>query len=193
MDFNELQNEWNQANANPSSTPLSGKEMEDKIRTNRTFQLNQHLGNGAILLLTWIGIALFYALQAPLETGLDRLGIVLLLGSLGVRIVLEALSYRHYSRIQPTLTTLAKEEEMLHYYQFRKRLHDKWTGGIIGLYLLGIGLQIPEFLNYIALNQILLYLGLFALSGVVIFWLARKSTLREMNALRELIKLGQDS
>ena len=192
MDFNKLQNEWNQAKASPSSTPVSGRQMEEKIRANRAFQLNQHLGNGAILLVVWIGIALFYLLQAPLETGFGRLGIVLLLGSLGARIVLEAFSYRYYRRIQPTLTTLAKEEEMLRYYRFRKRLHDKWTGVIIAFYLLGIGLQVPEFSNYIALNQILLYLGLFALSGVVIFWLARKSTLREMEALRELIKLAQD-
>lgn len=193
MDFNELQNEWNQAKTDPSSPSLSATQMEEKIRSNRSFQLNQHLGNGAILLLVWIGIALFYLVQAPLETGLGRLGICLLLGSLGARIVLEAFSYRYYRRIQPTLTTLAKEEEMLHYYRFRKSLHDKWTGIIIGLYLLGVGLQVPEFSNYIALNQILLYLGLFALSGGVIFWLARKSTLREMQALRELIKLAQDN
>jgi hypothetical protein len=192
MDFNELQKEWEQAKASQSSTALSGEQMEEKIKANSKLQLNQHLGNGAILLITWLGIAAFYLYKAPLETSLGRLGISLLLGSLGIRIVLEAFSFRYYSRIQPTLSTRAKEEEMLRYYHFRKSLHDKWTAVIILLYLLGVGLQIPEFSNYIAFDQILLYLGLFALCGGGIFWLARRSTVREMNALRELIKLAQD-
>ena len=163
--------------------------MESHIRQSNRLQLNQHLANGLILGLTWIGLLLFYILQAPLESFLGGLGIGLLLGSLGARILLEMYSYRYYKRIQPTQATSTKESNMMDYYQFRKKLHDLWSPIILMIYFVGIGVQIPEFSNYFPLQQILIWLGLFLVSGSLIFWLARRGIQKEMDALRSLIKL----
>jgi len=189
MEFKDLQDQWQKAREDSSEHIPSSEMMESHIRQNNRLQLNQHLANGLILGLTWICLLLFYMLQAPLESFLGRLGIGLLLGSLGVRILLEIYSYRYYTRIQPTQTTLIKESNMMDYYLFRKKLHDLWSPIILLIYFVGIGLQVPEFANYFPFKQIMIWSGLFLVSGSLIFLLARRGIQKEMDALRSLIKL----
>lgn len=189
MEFKDLQDQWQKARQETSEQIPSSDKMESHIRQSNRLQLNQHLANGLILGLTWIGLLLFYILQAPLESFLGGLGIGLLLGSLGARILLEMYSYHYYKRIQPTQATSTKESNMMDYYRFRKKLHDFWSPIILLIYFVGIGVQVPEFSIYFPLQQILIWLGLFLVSGSLIFWLARRGIKKEMDALRSLIKL----
>ena len=189
MEFEELKKQWNTAKESQSQMAQDPAQMEASIRHNNRFQLNQHIANGLILSVTWMTLLFFYLLIAPMQSGLGRTGALLLLLSLGIRITLEIGSFRYYKRIQPTLATLEKEGKMMKYYLFRKRLHDFWSPVIVLVYLLGIGLQVPEFLQYFSVAQISLWLGLFLASGAFIFWGARRGIRKEMEALRAVIHL----
>ena len=189
MELEELQEQWEQAKKSASSKNSGAAEMEAQIRRHNRFQLNQHLLNTLILLVTWGVLLYFYNVVASMQTVLGQVGSFLLIFSLGVRIALEIGSFGYFRKIQPTLSTLDKEHKMMSYYRFRKKLHDVWSPVIVMIYLIGVGLQVPEFLEYFSAKRISLWLGLFLASGLLIFWGARKGIKKEMDALRAVIRL----
>ena len=192
MELEDLKKQWDQAKESVSANNAGAAEMEAEIRRHNRFQLNQHVFNGLILLLTWGVLLYFYTVVASMQTVLGQAGAFILLSSLGLRIALEIGSFIYFRKIQPTLSTLDKEYHMMRYYRFRKKLHDVWSPIIVLVYLIGVGLQVPEFLQYFSVGRISLWLGLFLVSGILIFWGARKGIKKEMNSLRAVIRLKEE-
>lgn len=189
--MDDLVNEWknakNEPAANQPDLDTIIRKAESTKKSSRTF----HIGNIIVLCIVALLLAAFFITVAPVQESLSHLALVLMLGGLLVRIIIEVISHRKLQHIDVTQTSAEANREALNFYTFRKKVHGPVTVAIIIAYVIGVGLLLPEFSNYLTTNSLLLYYAGFVVWGVIFIFFIRKKIGREVQALRDLGKINE--
>lgn len=184
--FESLKSAWKDSKQD-ASADMTAIDMQRLAIQNHNKSKKFHLGNVAILTLVCIGIGLFFYFVAPMQEIISRLGIVLMVGGLIVRIIIELISHRKADQIEFNVDTKTTALQASKFYAWRKRIHGPVTITIVLLYSLGFYLLTPEFLDHLPKFWVIVmdigYVGI----AVVLTLIISTGIKKEMAALREIM------
>ncbi|MBL6446155.1 hypothetical protein JMN32_07540 [Fulvivirga sp. 29W222] len=183
--FESLQSAWKDSKQD-AHAGMTAKDMQHFAMQNHSKSKKFHLGNVAILALVCIGISLFFYFIAPMQEAISRLGIVLMVGGLVVRIVIELVSHRKADQIEFNVDTKTTALQASKFYNWRKRIHGPVTVTIVSLYSLGFYLLTPEFLDYIPKFWVVIMDIGYVIIAVILTIVIYTGIKKEMAALREI-------
>jgi hypothetical protein len=186
-DIDDIVNQWKKAK---QSVPKenSVNELIAQAEQKRKASLSFHYGNMIVLGAVVVMLVLCFLFLFPFQETLSRTGVAFMVGSLLIRIVIEYYSVQKSRSIDFSKSALSNTDLTLAFYNFRKRVHGPVTITIVAIYCLGLGMLTPEFLKYIG-PIIYLFDAMFCLGGVVMIWQIRKGIQKEMNDLKEIVKI----
>jgi hypothetical protein len=190
--MDELTNKWKKAKGAAALLPQPVEQLIAAAREKKKSNLYFHYGNIIILSITLVGISLFFYYVAPFRELLSRAGVVLMVGGLIIRIVIEIFSVLKSQKIQMLHDASRTTNDTLAFYRFRKTIHGPVTITIVGLYCLGFVMLGPEFSRYIALEWMILMYSSFVLGALLLIWQIRKGIQKEMRILLELAELKKE-
>ena len=191
--MDELTNSWQKARAATAATPTAPPAAwlataQRRQRGSLAFQY----GNALVLVLTLVGVGLFFIYVAPLHTPLSHTGIFLMLGSLAVRIGTELRSITKGRRIQLGQAAAQTTRQTVAYYRFRQQVHGPVTLLTVGLYTLGFYALTPEFSHYLALRWVVAMDVFYLVGASLLIWQIRRGIHKELRQLAELAGLAQE-
>lgn len=159
--FEKLQDSWKNQ---PDSTATE-RDFESLLTNVRAISNKQRIMNVvlSITILILLGFV-FYVSGYKHTTFLT--GISLMIGSLIVRIVIEALSTRRLNKMNFLQRSAQFKQQLIRYYRSRKKIHYILTPLCIAVYCIGFGILLPlfkaslsyGFYLYILLSSIVLLL-----------------------------------
>jgi len=191
-EFKNLQQQWQKQKKELVGSSLSFEQKASTIQNKSKKGMSFHYGNIIILLITLIGLFLFFYYVAPVQDMLSRIGAGFMMIGILVRIIIEIGSSIKARRINSLDTALKTTELTLDFYTYRKKIHGALTHIIFALYLVGFYMISPEFSNYFSLLQmILMDVSCFVILTVVYVQM-RKGIKKEMNMLVEVIALKKE-
>ncbi len=190
--FKELQEHWqkNKSKLIPSSKDLN--EVYDTIASKERSNFFFYYGTIGTLSCTLLVLSLFFYFVAPVKEPLSRIGAGLMLIGLLVRIGFEIKSIykaKKIKNIDDTLKTISTTED---FHGFRKKIHQMVAPIILLLYTIGFYMITPEFSKYINFWNLVLIDISYLVVGVILFIIIRKSVVKEMKILQEIITLKND-
>ncbi len=161
---------------------------EKKIKST----IKMQVGTIIILVITLIGISLFFIYVAKFNQTLSHIGSGIMVGGLALRIIIELFSIHLSKKVNMSESALKTNNASLSYIQFRKRINGPVTFLIIVLYTIGFYLLTPEFSLYFS-SPILIMIDLSYVLGAIIFtWFVRKAIRKEMAILNEILRIQND-
>ncbi len=92
------------------------------------------------------------------------------------------------NRLSIDENALTSTSKVIKFFRFRTRIHGGITLLIIALYIIGFYMLTPEFMEYLAMRWIWLMDVGFVLIAITLFYFLRKTVVKELDELRELIK-----
>jgi hypothetical protein len=191
-EFKNLQQKWQNQKENLEENSPGFEKIISTIESKRKIGLSFHYGNIIILLVTLIGLFLFFYNVAPVQELLSRIGVGFMMIGILLRIVIEVFSSIKSKRINKLDTALKTTELTIDFYEFRKKIHGAITHIIFVLYLVGFYMISPEFSNYFSLWQmILMDVSCFVIIAFIYIQI-RKGIKKEMNTLLEIIELKKE-
>ncbi|MFS4446161.1 hypothetical protein [Maribacter sp. 2307UL18-2] len=138
--FKDLQTQWK--NQEEVQVPENGAE---RIMTTLTdIKRKQRLTNG-ILLTTAVVLICFFFYVSAFKFQTVLIGLLLMIGSLFFRIVLELLSLKKLRSMDPLNRAVEYKRQMIRYYHRRRIIHLVITPLIILTYCVGFWLLLPAF------------------------------------------------
>ncbi len=138
--FKDLQTQWK--NQEEVQVPENGAE---RIMTTLTdIKRKQRLTNG-ILLTTAVVLICFFFYVSAFKFQTVLIGLLLMIGSLFFRIVLELLSLKKLRSMDPLNRAVEYKRQMIRYYDRRRIIHLVITPLIILTYCVGFWLLLPAF------------------------------------------------
>ena len=191
-EFKNLQQKWQKQKNELGDSSSSFEQIVSTIELKRKKGLSFHYGNIIILLVTLIGLFLFFYFVAPVQELLSRIGVGFMMIGILLRIVIEVFSSIKSKKINKLDTALRTTELTLDFYTFRKKIHGAITHIIFVLYLVGFYMISPEFSNYFSFWQmILMDVSCFVILAIIYIQM-RKGIKKEMNMLLEIIALKKE-
>ena len=188
----ELTQLWQAARQAVPVPPDNSQALLRRAKASQRHTLYFQLGNIAVLLAVVVGLLAFFNYVAPVREGLSRVGVVLMIGGLLLRIGIESYSVRKSRRLNVARDARRATDDALRYYRFRQRVHGPVTFSIVALYTLGFALLNPEFSLYFS-GYALMAMDVFYLLGAVfLVWQIRKGIRKEMSALADLVAVQQE-
>jgi len=180
--FDDLKKDWQ--GQSQSEVPKDGpNRIIEKIAF---LKKGQRIAN-IILSITALVLIGFFFYVAAYNYRTVTMGLLLMVGALAVRIVLEAISIRNIKRMDVTKDTVVFRQRLLSYYKQRKKVHFLVTPLVILVYCIGFVMLLPSFkvslsagfYTYIVVSSLILLLVL----GLFIMRQIRKELLllRELN------------
>ncbi|MEQ8476776.1 hypothetical protein [Fulvivirga sp.] len=190
--LDDFKGQWDAAKKDSAKQTVSAKDLvaaaQQKIRS----AVLMHVGNTAVLVVTLIGICLFFVYVAPLQETLSHIGMTLMIGGLVLRILIEFHSIYRSTKIDLSDTAFAVNKSYMSFYTYRKKIHGSVTIGILIAYTVGFYILLPEFGNYFTQAQVIL-LALSYLVAAAIFGYSIKIAIRkEVKLLKSLIDMQQE-
>lgn len=190
--LDDFKGQWDAAKKDSAKQTVSAKDLvaaaEQKIRS----AVLMHVGNTAVLVVTLVGICLFFVYVAPLQETLSHIGMSLMIGGLVLRILIEFHSIYRSTKIDLSDTAFAVNKSYMSFYTYRKKIHGSVTIGILIAYTVGFYILLPEFGNYFTQAQLIL-LALSYLVAAAIFGFSIKIAIRkEVKLLKSLIDVQQE-
>lgn len=185
--FEQLKNTWKEAKK--EQQPVDSAAMLRTVQKNHNASKRAHLGNVLILLITVLGLIAFFYFVAPMQETFSRVGIVLMVGGLIVRIIIELVSHRKAVQIDYSSNSSRSAKQAQEFYTYRKKIHGPITFVIIALYTIGFYSLTPEFSKYFSTFWMWMMDGSYLLIGVLLFLGIRKGVVREMRDLKRISDL----
>lgn len=186
--FESLKSAWKDSKRE-APAGMNAIDMQNLVMQNHSQSKRFHLGNVAILAVTCIGISLFFYFLAPMQETISRIGIVLMVGGLIVRIVVELVSHRKADNIEFNVDTKTTALQASKFYAWRKRIHGPVTITIVLLYSLGFYLLTPEFLDYLPQFWVIVMDIGYVVIAVVLTRVINTGIKKEMAALKEIMEI----
>lgn len=191
-DFKNLQQKWQKQKNELEENTSSFEQIVSTIESKKKKGLSFHYGNIIILVVTLIGLFLFFYSVAPVQELLSRIGVGFMMIGILLRIVIEVFSSIKSKKINKLDTALKTTELTIDFYKFRKKIHGAITYIIFVLYLVGFYMISPEFSNYFSLWQmILMDVSCFVIIAFIYIQM-QKGIKKEMNILLEIIALKKE-
>jgi hypothetical protein len=186
-DIDDIVNQWKKAKqALPREKNVD--ELIAQAEQKRKASLSFHYGNMIVLVIVIVMLVLSFLFFFPFQETVSRVGVVLMVGSLVTRIVIEFYSVQKSRSINLSVSALSNTDLTVAFYNFRKRVHGPVTISIVTIYCMGLAMLTPEFLKHVG-PVIYLFDGMFCIGGAVLIWQIRKGIQKEMKDLRELMKI----
>jgi hypothetical protein len=185
-DFEKIKKQWHSQKTETKVDPID-LSVKESIISRKGESLKHHYATIAILSVTLVIISLFFLYFAPVEFTLSRIGALLMVVGLAVRIVIEIISMAKLKRIDMTSNATDATSKAIDFRLVRKLIHGPVTILIVALYTLGFYLITPEFAVYIPTNLIILMCVSYPIGGAILVWAGRNGIKQEMTALNELI------
>ncbi|OEK06123.1 hypothetical protein A8C32_19015 [Flavivirga aquatica] len=138
--FENIKSQWeNQSELMP---PKNGSKL---IIERITFIKKKQRITNVILSITGIILIAFFFYIAAYNNVLVAVALLLMLGSLLVRIIIEQFSIKKLKQIKVTISATAFKQEMINYYRKRIRTHYIITPIVIVCYAIGFIILLPFF------------------------------------------------
>jgi hypothetical protein len=188
-EIDDLKNIWNTGKKNTPDAESSTNQIILMAKKNKRNAINSHIGTIAILMITLIGISLFFINVAHFRQTMSHFGIALMTGVLIIRIIIEFYSLYISQRISLTESALKSSDATLRFYKFRKQIHGPTMIIILVLYTIGFYMLTPEFSLYMDFKM-MLFIDISYLVGAVPVGLSIRNGIRkEMHNLNEILML----
>lgn len=188
--MDDLKNRWNEARQGITQKQSTEQLIKTANKKGRSV-LYFHYGNIVVLLVTLVGISLFFYYNTPFQTLLSKTGVALMIGALSLRIIIEIFSSVKSFGIRLTKDAATTASNAISFYNFRKKIHGPVTLTTVGLYVLGFYALSPEFSIYIDLKWMILMHISFVAGALIIIWQVRKGIKKEMLDLSVILDLQQ--
>ncbi|UII33849.1 hypothetical protein LVD17_08480 [Fulvivirga ulvae] len=186
--FESLKSVWKDGKQD-APTGMAAIDMQRLVMQNHSKSKKFHMGNVAILTVVCAGISLFFYFVAPMQEVISRLGIVLMVGGLIVRIIIELVSHRKADQIEFNADTKTTAFQASKFYAWRKRIHGPITITIVLLYSLGFYLLTPEFLAYLPKFWVIVMDIGYVVMAAVLTIVINTGINKEMAALKEITEI----
>lgn len=190
--FSELENAWKQDKKNLQESSLDLNTIYEKIRGQKRESFLFYYSTIAILSGTLIGISCFFYFVAPVEQTLSRIGAILMLGGLLIRIIFEIISISKSKKMHVIDNSLESVNNSIAFYQFRKNIHGIVAPIIISLYTIGFYMLTPEFLLYMSTWNVVLFDVSYLFIAIILFVQIRKGVRKEMENVKSTIELKKE-
>jgi hypothetical protein len=181
MEFKDIQNTWQQQLEATTTLP-DFEPAKQKLKYLRKKQQITQLILGstvAILILFFFYIAA-YKYIGPL------LGMSLLIGVILVRVAIEIKSQQKLRKLNVLLTFVDFKEQLITYYQQRKKLAFKTIPVLLIVYNIGFVIMSYYFYQYLSRGFFYYIVISYIVSFVVLFYFIRKHVLEELQILKNL-------
>ena len=190
--ISDLKNLWqasrNNDDSNAADTGHIIKMAKQKMKSSIQLQVRTIL----ILIIALAGIAAFFKYVAPFKQTLSHIAEVLMLGSLGLRIIIELVSIYLSANINLSQTALKSNHASLTYFRFRKIIGSKVSIIILVIYSISFYMLTPEFGLYLDLGVLILIDVSYLLAFVIFVWLIRNTAKKEMKILNEMLRIQHE-
>ena len=191
-EFKELQRKWENGKKIITNKSHDIDKIILKIAAKKRGSLFAHYGNIIIMMISLIGISLFFYYVAPVKEILSIIGASLMIGGLGLRIVIEIFSTLKSKKIDVMDNALAATNNSIAFYEFRKTIHGPITFIIFGLYSIGFYMITPEFSLYFSLWKMILIDVSYIVIAVILVIIIRNGIKKEMKTLLDIIQLRKE-
>jgi hypothetical protein len=139
-----------------------------------------------ILFLTILVLIAFFVYIAAYKYLIVASALLLMIGSLAVRIGLELQSIKNLSRLNVNISASSFKENIIGYYKNRVHIHLIWTPIIILIYSIGFVMMLPSFkaslssgfYTYILVSSVVIL--------VILSFFIYKQITKELSVLKEL-------
>jgi len=191
-EFKNLQQKWQKQKKELDRNPASLEQIVSTIENKRKKGLSFHYGNIFILLVTLIGLFLFFYFVAPVQELLSRIGVGFMMIGILLRIIIEIVSSIKSKKINRLDTAFQATEMTINFHRFRKKIHGLITHVIFALYLIGFYMISPEFSEYFSVWQMILMDVSCVVVLAFVYFQMRKGNKKEMDILLEVIALKKE-
>ena len=160
-DFESIKSIWNNQISSDRESPTAlikkAKAYEEKV-------LQNHIWIQVILSVTWLVLVVFFFFVLNATIDQASIGAFLMLLSLGLRILIEFSSKKHFKRLNMSKEYLEYVSDLAKFYSKRRRIHILFTPIILIAYASGFILLLPYFkasltlgfYNYVWISSIVL-------------------------------------
>jgi len=179
--FEEIKSQWKDQKA--IEIPNNGhKIIIDKVNDIKKKQKQTNI----ILFLTILVLIAFFVYIAAYKYLIVASALLLMIGSLAVRIGLELQSIKKLSRLNVNISACSFKENIISYYKNRVHIHLIWTPIIILIYSIGFVMMLPSFkaslssgfYTYILVSSVVIL--------VILSFFIYKQIMKELSVLKEL-------
>jgi hypothetical protein len=179
--FEEIKSQWKDQKA--IEIPNNGhKIIIDKVNDIKKKQKQTNI----ILFLTILVLIAFFVYIAAYKYLIVASALLLMIGSLAVRIGLELQSIKKLSRLNVNISASSFKENIISYYKNRVHIHLIWTPIIILIYSIGFVMMLPSFkaslssgfYTYILVSSVVIL--------VILSFFIYKQIMKELSVLKEL-------
>lgn len=172
--------------------PFRTADLIVEARRKKKSVLYFHYGNITVLMITLIVIFFFFFNVVNLKSLLSNVGILMMLGALVLRIVIEVYSSIKSKEIKFEQEVSGTAQEAMDFYLYRKTVHGPVTFIIVAFYVIGFYLLSPEFSIYIPIKWMILMHVSFLVGAAILIWQISKGVRREMNNLNNIVELSKE-
>lgn len=191
-EIEDLKNRWRNAKKTDFGHSLAPTKIIAIAKDKMKSTINLQIGTIITLILTAIGISLFFIYVAKFAQLISHIGITLMIGGLILRILIELFSIYYSARINLTESALKSTKTSLQYYQFRKRINGPVTILILVLYTIGFYLLTPEFSLYFSTLILVLIDLSYVIAAIIFTWFIYKTIKKEMRILNEILQIQNE-
>jgi len=183
MEFEDIQNTWQQQSESEVSTTLPDFEpAQQKIKhLRKKQQLTQLiLGSTVVILIVFFFYISAYKYSGPL------LGMSLLIGVILTRVFIEIRSEQQLRKLNVLLSFNEFKAELITYYQKRKTLAFKIIPVLLIIYNIGFIIMSYYFYQYLSRGFFYYIVISYIVSFIILFFFIRKKVLEELDILKNL-------
>lgn len=164
--FEDLENTWK--NQNRLSPRKSAEDLINSAEAEIAGMKIKQRGTVLILSLTVAILLLYLVWMQAYRHAWFFTGLLIMIGMLAIRIVLEVVSYARFQRISPNKSTNAYCEEIIAYYHWRRSIHYIFTPIIYVSYVAAFVSLMPLFKAnmspglywYVLISGVIVFIGL---------------------------------
>ena len=182
MEFKDIQNAWQQqANSEVTTLPdfePAKQKLTDLRKKQRITQLI--LGSTIVILIVFFFYISAYKQNGPL------IGMSLLIGVILVRVYIEMRSQQQLKKINVLLSFVEFKEQLIAYYQKRKKLAFRIIPILLIIYNIGFVIMSYYFYQYLSRGFFYYIVISYVVSFIILFFFIRKQVLKELEILENL-------
>lgn len=190
-EMDDLKSIWKSAKDLTAKSSVSAADLIQQAEAKKKSALLAHYGNIAVLSAVALMLVFTYIYVTPFRELLSRIGVILMIGGLILRIAIEFFSIVKSNKVRVSDTTAQATEEALAFYAFRKKIHGPVTITIVALYIIGFFILTPELSKYVEI-KFLIIADLAALaSAPVLIYFIRKGLKKELEDLKAVAEINK--
>lgn len=187
-EWDDIKSQWSKAKEEmPAQTALKPSELIAAAEKRKKKTVAAHYANTLIMGATWLMLIGYFGYYTFRDL-LSNIGIVLMVGGLGLRIVIEILSTIRSRKIHVSDAAVQSLEDTLSFYRFRKRIHGPVTFLIVALYIVGFLMLNPELSRHIKTQWLVAMDLAGTIAAVVLIRVIGKGVRQELRDLEKIVE-----